>query len=145
LAARLIGIAGKFVPAIGWIVNRLRFPALHCGMHVEIVGTGNMTHGSNVRIGAFSRLYIEEAGSLFLVDHAGLGRDVHIQTSSSVWIGARTGVNDGARINGSVDIGRCCAIGPSLNVSSGEHRLNCRQDQIIQAHLISRGAIDGGR
>ncbi len=122
LAARVVGIAAKFVPAIGWIVNRLRFPALHCGMHVEIVGTGNITHGNGARIGAFSRLYLDKAGSLFLGDHTGLGRDVHIQTSSSVRIGARTGVNDGARINGSVDIGRCCAIGPNLNVSSGEHR-----------------------
>ncbi len=121
LAARVVGIAGKFVPAIGWIVNRLRFPALHCGMHVEIKGPGRIQHGSGVRIGAFSRLYIEGAGNLFLGDHAGLGRDVHIQTSSSVRIGARTGVNDGARINGSVVIGRCCAIGPNLNVSSGLH------------------------
>jgi acetyltransferase-like isoleucine patch superfamily enzyme len=122
LAARVVGIAGKFVPALGWIVNKLRFPALHCGMHVEITGPGHIAHGSSVRIGAFSRVYIEGPGSLFLGDHAGLGRDVHIQTSGSVRIGARTGVNDGARINGSVDIGRCCAIGPNLNVSSGLHR-----------------------
>jgi acetyltransferase-like isoleucine patch superfamily enzyme len=121
LATRLVGIVGKFVPALGWLANKFRFPTLHCGMHVEIVGTGRIVHGGSVRIGAFSRLYVGDAGNLFLGDHAGLGRDVHIQTSSSVRIGARTGVNDGARINGSVEIGRYCAIGPNLNVSSGQH------------------------
>jgi acetyltransferase-like isoleucine patch superfamily enzyme len=117
----MLGLTGKFFPAFGWLVNRLRFPSLHCGLHVEIVGTGRIILGSGVRIGAFSRLYLDGHGSLSLGDGVGLGRDVHIQTSSSVQVGSRTGVNDGARINGNVTIGRCCAIGPNLNVSSGVH------------------------
>jgi acetyltransferase-like isoleucine patch superfamily enzyme len=119
--ARLVGTVGKFFPAFGWLANKFRFPSMHCGMHVEIFGSDGLTHGRGVRIGAYSRLYLDEGGSLFLGDQTGLGRDVHIQTSRSVRIGARTGLNDGARINGSVEIGRCCAIGPHLNVSSGEH------------------------
>jgi acetyltransferase-like isoleucine patch superfamily enzyme len=120
-ALRFVSILGKFVPIIGWLANKSRFSSLHCGVHVEIIGTGHIAHGNSVRIGAFSRLYVDGTGSLFLGDYVGLGRDVHIQTSSNVRIGARTGVNDGARINGSVEIGRCCAIGPNLNVSSGLH------------------------
>jgi acetyltransferase-like isoleucine patch superfamily enzyme len=121
LATRLVGTVSKLFPAFGWLANKFRFPSMHCGMQVEIAGPGGITHGRGVRIGAYSRLYLDDGGSLFLGDQAGLGRDVHIQTSTSVRIGARTGLNDGARINGSVDIGRCCAIGPHLNVSSGEH------------------------
>jgi acetyltransferase-like isoleucine patch superfamily enzyme len=121
LAARALSVVGKFFPAIGWLSNRLRFPSLHCGTHVEITGPGHIVHGNSVRIGAFSRLYLDEGGSLFLGDHAGLGRDVHIQTSGSVRIGAKTAINDGARINGNVAIGRCCTIGPNLNISSGIH------------------------
>jgi acetyltransferase-like isoleucine patch superfamily enzyme len=115
-------IVGKFFPALGWLANKFRFPSLHCGMQVEIVGTGNMTHGTGVRIGAYSRLYLDNGGSLFLGNNTSLGRDVHIQTSGNVRIGSRTGINDGARINGSVAIGRCCAIGPHLSVSSGLHQ-----------------------
>ncbi len=121
LAVRVMGLAGKFIPALGWIVNRIRFPSLHCGLHVEIMGTGRLVHGNGTRIGAFSRFYLDGGGSLFLGNSVGVGRDVHIQTSGDVRIGARTGLNDGARINGSVAIGRYCAIGPNLNVSSGSH------------------------
>jgi acetyltransferase-like isoleucine patch superfamily enzyme len=121
LATRVAGIIGKFFPILGWLSNKFRFPSLHCGMHVEIIDTGNLLHGSGVRIGAYSRIYLDDGGSLFLGNNVGLGRDVHIQTSSVVRIGARTGMNDGARISGSVEIGRHCAIGPNLNVSSGMH------------------------
>jgi acetyltransferase-like isoleucine patch superfamily enzyme len=120
-AARVFDAAGKFFPALGWLENRLRHPGLHCGTHVEIWRTGVLSFGEGVRIGAFSRLYLEEGGRLDLGNGVHLGRDVHIQTRATVRIGAGSGVNDGARINGDVAIGRHCVIGPNLNVSSGQH------------------------
>ncbi len=122
IIVRFIDIACKVIPALGLIKNKLRIPSAHCGIHVEIIGYERTTIGSGIRIGAFSRLYIEDGGHLFLGDGVQLGRDTHIQTSGKVRIGAGTGLNDGARINGHVDIGRHCAIGPNLNVSSGEHQ-----------------------
>jgi acetyltransferase-like isoleucine patch superfamily enzyme len=120
-AARVFDAAGKFFPALGWLENRLRYPGLHCGTHVEIWRTGVLTHSDGVRIGAFSRLYLQEGGRLDLGSGVHLGRDVHVQTRATVRIGAGSGINDGARINGDVAIGRHCVIGPNLNVSSGQH------------------------
>lgn len=112
---------GKLFPALGWLRNRLRLPGLHCGIHVEIEPRDAITYGQGVVIGGFTRLYLAR-GSLQLDDGVGLGRDVQIQTDGgTVRVGANTGVNDGARISGNVSIGRDCAIGPNLLVSSGSH------------------------
>jgi acetyltransferase-like isoleucine patch superfamily enzyme len=117
---RAANAASKLLPVFGLLANRLRFPGLHCGVGVEIDGEG-LSFGDAAVVGAYSRLYLGPTGRLRLGDAAALGRDVHIETRGLVSIGARTGVNDGARINGSVSIGRGCAIGPGLNVSSGTH------------------------
>jgi acetyltransferase-like isoleucine patch superfamily enzyme len=112
---------GKLFPAIGWLHNKLRHPRLHCGPHVEITTPEALTYGRGVTIGGGSRLFLE-GGRLDLADGVGLGRNVHVQTNGGhVRIGARTGVNDGARLYGNVTIGRGCAIGPNLLAASGTH------------------------
>jgi acetyltransferase-like isoleucine patch superfamily enzyme len=126
-AGRALAAIGKLVPAVGLVANRLRHPGLHCGLQVEIVGPGRLIHGRGASIGATSRIYFDQGGSLELGDGVGLGRDTHVQTGGRVRIGARTGINDRARLYGDVAIGRGCAIGPNLFAASGEHLFRTSQ------------------
>jgi acetyltransferase-like isoleucine patch superfamily enzyme len=116
---------GKLVPALGVLINRVRHPKLHCGVHVELPAPGRILAGDDVRIGAFSRIYLDAKARLELGDGVGLGRDTHIQSDmGAIRIADGTGVNDRARLYGSVSIGRYCAIGPNLMASSGTHVFN---------------------
>ncbi len=113
---------GKLVPAFGWLLNRWRHPALHCGMMVELPTPERILAGRDVRIGALTRIYLGAAAHLTLGHGVGLGRDVHIQSEDGhIRIGEASGINDHARLYGTVSIGRYCAVGPNLMVASGTH------------------------
>jgi acetyltransferase-like isoleucine patch superfamily enzyme len=113
---------GKLIPALGWALNRLRHPSLHCGVMVELPPPDRILAGRDVRIGALTRIYLGASAHLTLGHGVGLGRDVHIQSEDGhIRIGEASGINDHARIYGSVSIGRYCAVGPNLMVASNTH------------------------
>jgi acetyltransferase-like isoleucine patch superfamily enzyme len=113
---------GKLVPALGWLLNRWRHPALHCGVMVELPAPDRIMAGRDVRIGALTRIYLGSAAHLTLGHGVGLGRDVHIQSEDGhIRIGEASGINDHARLYGTVSIGRYCAVGPNLMVASNTH------------------------
>jgi acetyltransferase-like isoleucine patch superfamily enzyme len=119
---RVVDGLGKLVPSLGWLLNRWRHPALHCGVLVELPAPDHILAGKDVRIGALTRIYLGEAARLTLGNDVGLGRDVHIQSENGqIRIGEASGINDHARIYGTVSIGRYCAVGPNLLVASNTH------------------------
>jgi acetyltransferase-like isoleucine patch superfamily enzyme len=119
--SRLDGL-GKLVPAFGWLLNRWRHPSLHCGIMVELPAPDRIMAGRDVRIGALTRIYLGTNAHLTLGHGVGLGRDVHIQSEHGhIRIGEASGINDHARLYGTVSIGRYAAVGPNLMVASSTH------------------------
>ena len=119
----LLSVLLRTFPVMGWLVNRVRFPGLHCAPSVEINAGETMTWGSGVRLGQGTRIELALGSCLKISDGVTFCRNVHVVCSSGtdLFIGKATSVQDGCRLYGSVSIGSGCLFAPNIFVSSGGH------------------------
>lgn len=121
-----MGLINRISPIFSLIFNRVRYPALHCGVLVELPSLGSFFVGSGVRIGALTRIYLDTAGSISLGQKVNLGRNVHLQTSAGhIKVGINTSIQDNCRLYGDVTIGQGCLLAPNVYISSGVHAFDC--------------------
>jgi acetyltransferase-like isoleucine patch superfamily enzyme len=113
----------RLVPAVGLIRNAVRYRGLHCGLRVEIQGTGDLKYGARVRIGEGTRLDLPRDSVLEIGDDVSISRSAHIvpRSSGHILVGSRSTVQDDCRIYGDVTIGPSCIFAPNVFVSSGTH------------------------
>lgn len=115
-------LASRISPIFSLIFNRISYPALHCGILVELPSQGLFRVGSGVRVGALTRIYLGSAGRILLDQRVGLGRNVHLQTSGGqIKVGIGTSIQDNCRLYGDVEIGQGCLLAPNVYISSGAH------------------------
>ncbi len=124
----------RVVPLLGWLANRVRYPALRCGLNVEIDGPGELKSGAGVSLGQGTRIDLPEGSALSLGDRVSVSRHVHIAPESGrrIGIGALTTVQDGCRIYGDVTVGQRCIFAPNVFVSSGTHTFDALPHLPIQ-------------
>lgn len=119
---KLVSRAGKLVPFIGWLSLKARYPRLRCGLSVDIVAARPLRIEGDVKVGARTRIFLQDQATLSVGASAIIGQDVHIQGDRAVIrIGTYTGVQDGCRLYGDVRIGDYCFLAPNVYLSAGSH------------------------
>ena len=113
----------RVVPLLGWLANRVQYPALRCGLYVEIDGPGEFRLGTGVSLGEGTRIDLPAGSVLSLGGRVSISRHVHIAPDAGgrIGIGALTTIQDGCRIYGDVSVGQRCIFAPNVFVSSGTH------------------------
>lgn len=124
----------RLVPLLGWLANRVRYPALRCGLNVEIDGPGELRAGAGVGVGEGTRIELPAGSTLTLGERISISRSVHIvpEPGRSVGVGALTTIQDGCRIYGDVTVGQRCIFAPNVFVSSGTHTFDALPHMPIQ-------------
>ncbi len=124
----------RILPIAGWLAHRLHYPRLHCGLHVEIEGSGDFTIGSRVRIGEGTRIELTAASTLAIGDDVTISRGAHLvpAAGSRLDIGAATSVQDACRLYGDVRVGQRCIFAPNAFISSGTHVFDAFPHRTIQ-------------
>jgi acetyltransferase-like isoleucine patch superfamily enzyme len=102
-------------------------------MNVEVLGgKTQITSGRGVRVGALTRIFLNEGAQLQLGSSINLGRDVHLQSSgAAIRIGDGSSIQDHCRIYGDVTIGRSVIVAPNVFVSAGTHTFQTRPHCLI--------------
>ena len=113
----------RAVPLCGLLLNKLKFPGLWTGLHVEITSAGIISYGKGVKLGEGTRVDVSAGSKLRIEDGVIVGRNAVISLPASVElrIGAATAVQDNCRLQGQVSVGKDCIFAPNVFISSGSH------------------------
>ena len=123
----------RAIPLAGLFANRLRFPGLLTGLHVEITASGDFLYGKGVRIGQGTRIELFQGGTIDIGANVSISRSVHLAAgpAQQIRIGSRTTVQDNCRLYGDVIIGRDCILAPNVFVSSATHAFETIPHRLI--------------
>ncbi len=89
---------------------------------------GSITLGRNVQVGRNVRVFVPMGAELVLEDDVYLADDVRltVEVDRSISIGARTRIQSGSMLVGSISIGSDTILAPRVFASSGRHLFNDR-------------------